>query len=667
MKNYFLGFLFAVVFFLIGIITISQYGLNIDEPAHFIRGQAYLNLLLTGKSEYAKKALDGPRVSDWKIQQYNADYYLKYDSGHPAMNDILAAVTNRIFYEKLGILGDLESYHLFEFFISSLLVFLVFLATRRKFGVFAGIIATLSLFLYPLFLGESNFNIKDPIETTFFAATIYFFYLGIEKKLVKFFYLSAIFCALAFGTKFNIVFLPFIILPYLFFRFPPKKYLKIESFKKIPKSIYVALLLYPVIVFGSHIIFRPYLWIDPLGRFMEIVQYYQIVGTGFSYQNDFLFNGWNLYPPFFIAISTPPWILFLSMVGVFVAIPRIKKENDKFLLLLLLWLIVPILRVMWPGSSIYSGVRQIMEYLPALSIFAGVGGLWLRDEISKHIPSKAIVSLLIIAGFLPIAIKVVQLHPNQNVYMNFLIGGLPGAVEKKIPGAAETLGNVYLQGIWWFNDNAEKGDGFKSPVGLSSNFPRQFIREDLKIVNYFSGMQRRGEYMMEMISVDYPPRVYNFLYLDRFLEPVHEIKVDGVTLLKIWKNDVEHTKKGYLYEKEEKGFQISEDRKKGLVVITLKEPSYLTRLEIEHETSGCTKDISGKIDYSLDNYNFEQAPDELVNSQGTYAHSIQKEGFFVYFFPASAAKIIQLTLDDPNSCPLFYKNITVKSLRDIRP
>jgi len=63
MKNYFLGFLFAVVFFLIGIITISQYGLNIDEPAHFIRGQAYLNLLLTGKSEYAKKALDGPRVS----------------------------------------------------------------------------------------------------------------------------------------------------------------------------------------------------------------------------------------------------------------------------------------------------------------------------------------------------------------------------------------------------------------------------------------------------------------------------------------------------------------------------------------------------------------------------------------------------------------------------
>ncbi|HLB60951.1 MAG TPA: hypothetical protein VJL83_05090 [Patescibacteria group bacterium] len=132
MKNYkaIAGALMALLFFIAGVLTLSHYRINIDEPVHFLRGQGYFRLLTTGKKTYY------------------------------------------ILYQKAGIVSDLESYHLFEVFISSLLVFLVFYITAERYGMFAGFVAALSLSLYPLFLGESRFNIKDPAVLRFIRHSI---------------------------------------------------------------------------------------------------------------------------------------------------------------------------------------------------------------------------------------------------------------------------------------------------------------------------------------------------------------------------------------------------------------------------------------------------------------------------------------------------------------
>ena len=682
-NNYILGILFASIFFVIGLLTISHYGLNIDEPIHFSRGHAYMHLLLTGKDAYSQNDLHGQRISTWKIQQYNGRYFLNRDSGHPPLNGILAAAFNSIFYEQLGIVGDLESYHLFEIFVSSLLVFLVFIIARREFGLFAGIISMLSLALYPLFLGESHFNIKDPIEAAFFAYTIYFFYLGLEKMQGKYFFFSGIFCALAFGTKFNIVFLPFILIPYLIMRyFPVLSYLKYKKLKKIPFTVYFALITYPVIVLGIHFLTRPYLWANPIVNFLEIVKYYQEIGTGIVYQSDFIFGGWNIYPLIFIGFATPFIILLFSNFGIAWVFFHFLQERKKFSTLLFLWFAVPIIRVMWPGSSIYGGVRQIMEYVPAMAILSGVGATYfvklLNNYISgelKQLNNKAIKQLLIgktllllqtvvILSFLPITLKLISIHPNENLFMNSLTGGLKGAMEKRIPGAGESMGNAYLQGIWWLNEHAEKNASFRPAVGLGSNIPTQFVRSDIQLGNVFSGMRRDGEYMMEMVAVDYPPPKFSFRYLDTFLKPVHIVKVDGAVILKVWKNDLAHTKKEYQEEKKEAIEKIFKANT-GYLEIYLENPAFITRLEILHANTNCIAEVSGNIYTAYNDGDMIPTVDELYNSQGIYAKSLQGPNTFVYFFPATFANRIKVAPADPSACLLQYNEIVIIGLKNL--
>lgn len=205
-----------ILFLFIGIITLSDYGINWDEPFHFMRGQAYLHYYISGGDKDYSSLPSYPRIntncfeannvlctdspggpadresytgknlvyedaikllypknsniwrSYYQHDTYNFDYIVKTENGHPAIGDILSASFNYVFYQKLHILGDIESYHLFEVFTSFLIVLGVAIVVNSEFGVFPSIVASLTLASYPLFFSESHFNIKDPPETSFF-------------------------------------------------------------------------------------------------------------------------------------------------------------------------------------------------------------------------------------------------------------------------------------------------------------------------------------------------------------------------------------------------------------------------------------------------------------------------------------------------------------------
>lgn len=668
-KFYLIGIIIAFLFFIIGVFTLSNYGINIDEPIHFERGNAYLDFFLSGKTKYTQADFSNPRISEWKYIGYDTNYFLKNDSGHPPLNGILAAATNRIFHEKLGIIGDLEGYHLFELFISSLLVFLVFAMVRAEYGVFAGTTACLSLVLYPLFYGESHYNIKDPVEASFFAFTLYFFYLGARRLSAKYFIISSLFCALAFGTKFNIIFAPFIIVPFLAIVYGIpflKKQDKIKKIFSIPKVVWISLVAFPLIVIFIHFLTRPYLWSDPINHFMQIVDYYQGIGTGTNYQSSFIKHGLNTYPIVFVGISTPVVILFYSLMGALVTLFNFKNKKYNLSLLFLIWFVISIGRVSLPGTSIYGGVRQIMEYIPAMAALSGVGAIFIKKIFSKYVNSY-IVGVIIVITFIPTLFKIIELHPNENLFINNLVGGIKGATERKIPGVGETMGNAYLQGILWLDKNAPENSRFGFPVGLGSNFPPQFVRKDIKFGGFFSGMKRDGEYMIEMKSVEYPPPRYNYQYLDTFLNPVYVKKVDGTTVVTVWKNDIEHTKKGYINEKEVENVNFSVDSKNGYINISWDYPYFVTRLEIEHDSNNCLKQGTGSIYYSVNGENQMQAPDDLFGMQGRYPFSLQTDTHFVYFLAGFKANRLSLRADDLNLCLLKTNSVKVKALADIKP
>jgi len=571
----FASLILGFVYLIIQMLSQSAYGINWDEPNHYLRGQAAVRYFLTGKkdyrglpkleSHYPKEMLESEGIiNDGEAiykddTQYRRSFY-QYDRegdkfsyrffeyrvrGHPILNDILASFSNYFFYQKLGLLGDIESYHLFVIFLSSVLVGVMLYFIATIYGLFAGIVSVLSLILYPLFLAESHFNIKDPVETAFYSFTLLTFYYGVVRRNWKIMLLSTIFAGFALGTKFNIFFAGVTALVW----FIAYKWKELKRCKWLFSSKFtvISVVAFLIIPFGLFVVSWPSMWSDPIGGFLKTLSYYKEVGYGHLYQpQSFLtFFGFNTYPALWVLYTTPLVTLALGAAGIWAVIKNRVNDKHKFGWLALLWFVVPILRISLPNMSVYGGgSRQIMEFIPGLAILTGVGATYVVKILRNKGVNAKLVSIIILILFIPIAYKMYTIHPNQNVYFNPLIGGLKGAKARGFPGWGSTLGSTYQQGVVWLNENAEEGATVSLVRGLMSNIPIVNFRRDLNYIGrYWSGEAKDGEYLIEVIDDDWVKRIplvkRQYLYT---LNPVYSVRVDGVTILNIWKNDQENTK-----------------------------------------------------------------------------------------------------------------------------
>lgn len=706
--NLFLIFLVPVVFLAVSFLTLNDYGINWDEPKHLIRGQSYLHFILTGKKDFCDMpsyplpkgapdyvdynvdsvtCTDRPEVGDrgnsdirrsyFQSDFYTFDYFMtKHVHTHPEVNNLLLAFSNYIFFQKLGIVGDIEAYHLFIVFVTFILLAGVGLWVYYQFGILASFVAAASLGLYPLVFSESHFNIKDPVLMSFFGLAILAFWYGFSRSKAIYILVSAVSVGFALGTKFNTLFLPFILGPWVLYhlfvryRYVGKKKFQLLSFLGGRKVI-IAILAYPFIALAVLYLFSPYLWGDPIGRFMGIVDYYRDIGTGTPPElSAYLIGGWNMYPLVWTLYTTPLPILLLSIVGIFYSTYLLFRRQVDSMLIVLLWLLMPIMRVVWPGMNVYGGVRQIMEFMPAMAILAGIGAFFLIDcvrPISKMLSKFVLVAISLSLMF--VVYEMVRIHPNQNVYFNQLVGGLSGAYKKKIPSWGNTYGNVYLQGINWLNKNAEQNAKLALAVNYISVVPRLKLREDISLDNaHWSGPGREGEYVMEM-SYDWPLKSrYKYAYYETFLEPVYQVEVDGIPLLKIWKNDPEHTKVGYEKEVVIKPLSVGVEQQK--IKVDFANQVFLTRLVIEHSVDDCNKQgEDGFMAVSQDGESWAREPSPLYDPESPYASPGMDESTFVFnrrqtvfMFPARPARSIIFNSQKTNPCVLKNYKVTVMGL-----
>jgi len=665
---------FSIAFFLTLLFTIGDYGPSWDETIHFRRGQAYLHYFLTGNTNYVdlpESDLQGtggnpknvlkPRRSYYQNDIHNASFFLKNDVGHPPLNGELAALSNYIFYQKLGVAGDVESHHLFNILSSSILVFVVAFFSYSYFGAIPSIVSTLALITYPLFWSESHFNVKDPPEAAFFAATIWAFYESVVKKSTLWLWISIFFFFLAFGTKFNAVFIPVILILYYllinFHKLTPKK-LK-NGLRKFPRSYLISLALSPVVVLSALIIFWPFLQQNFPINLLKIFGYYKSIGTGARYQPDnFFISGFNTFPLRWIIYTTPPLVLVLFFAGIIYITKNLKNKNRKNVSILwIIWLVVPIFRISVPGAAVYGGIRQALEFLPALCLISGLGAVWLTKLLKKH---ATLIGGLIILMFIWPGIVLVKLHPNQNVYFNHLIGGLDGASKKNFPSWGNSLGNAYLQGIEWLNANAENGSKIALIQGTPSNAPVIYFRKDLDyLVNgnvdsretHFSGIKRKGEYLMELTYNDTGRDFfYVWEYISNFLEPVYELKVDGVPILKIWKNDLEHTKPEFkLSQKNIFPDQLFVNKNK--IVIEFYTEVLLSKVDLEfNNNQPC--DISGTVESKNKRGEWVREKDGFPQYQISRTLNTREKGLS-YFFAGRRTRGVRIIFEDENKCEIF--------------
>ncbi len=654
MKKIVFIFLVPAIFFLVSFITLSDYGVSWDEPEHFLRGQGYLNYFLTGEKRYSE---DNPRPSYYQDNSLPAQHFFEHDNGHPPLNDILAASSNFVFYQKLGILGDIESYHLFNIACATLLVFVVSLFAYKTIGGWGAVVAGLVAGGYPLLFSEGHFNIKDPPQAAFYTLTIFAFWMSLNKGNWKWLVLSAVAFAFSFGMKFNILFLPLIVVPYLLIRYWKNiKKFNVKQLQKIPKSYRVVLLLCPIIVLVIFYAAWPFLWADPIENLLIIFKYYKEIGTGFEYQPGFYAGKFNLYPLAWIVTTTQPVVLVLLILGICIAIK--DKTKEKTHLLWLIWFLMPILRVTTPGFSIYGGVRQIMEYIPALALLCGLGFSTLVNKL--NLKKAAIVPFLIIV--IGVVIPLVKYHPHQNVYFNFLIGGLKGASEKNIPYWGNSYGNAYLPILKWMNENSEQDAHLALIQGTALNIPAIALRSDITRWNSFwSGVDRKGEYMTELtyggVKVAYP---YAWDYVENFLEPVYEVKVDGVTIAALWKNDLDHTKESMKNRKEVKYINPKLAVEAGILNIELREEKIINRLVIKYkEQQGCIARAGVKTSSDLKTWRIET---ESIPADQISERKMVDKGVINYYFPGKVIKGIQITPDATATCLLTKPIVEIYTL-----
>ncbi len=758
--------LIPLTFFVTGLLTLGDYGVNGDEPHHFQRGQAFLNYYLTGSETYgnlpglsdshatrsddslattvfSQRDAAAPRYSVYQDRDYPASLYLlDNEMGHPPLNDILAATSNRLFYGQLGWLGDLESYHVFEILTATIGIGTTMWWAYLEFGVVAALLAGLALALHPMYLGESRFNIKDPVETTAYAATLFALWqmLRVQPRSKNFWgwvVAAGIAGGIGLGTKFNILFVvPTIglwltvigIVALIQKIFPlranglgeptanPMPTGRQASLQKMgrtgdslllqracpgldpgrvgedfwskakgqrPKVGWVALgfLLAAIFAFAIFYVTWPYLWSDPIGHTKQVIDYYRGVGLGSIYTDAFLQpNGWDLYPLLDVILRAPLMTLILASIGLAGFVRYWKTPQFATLLLWAIWLTIPILRVSLPHTSLYGATRQIMEYLPAMALFAGVGAAmvvdsfsaWWQGARSKKVEDRStrmdrklltthyslltslqnpptVVAVLLVMLYLPIVVTLTRLHPNPQLFYNSLIGGLTGAYGVNFPFWYNTMGNQYTEAIAWLNANAEPGAKVSLVFNDNWFLPPGRLRPDIHLsshqLDYFSRERQQGEYLISLLPVgttswttDYQSSTTR--YLDRFVDPIYTYKVDDVALLKIWRNDPAHQLPRLLVASTPK-MPLARVRNSRHLELDFGRVYQFDRLEINpDQTENCQAVTSGYLSISPDG----KAWTRLENLEASTEP-------FVYRFSGERGRFISLE-QETNSCLL---------------
>ncbi|MDO8657394.1 MAG: glycosyltransferase family 39 protein [Candidatus Levybacteria bacterium] len=671
--------IFGTIFFIIGFLTLSDYNIMWDGRGHFLRGQSYVNFFLTGKEDYDKAVSkeyvryyrdyigrsnpgyensfyvpgDSYRKSIYK-DPFNGYRKYKYNPGHPPLSDIGAAFFNIIFYEKLGLVGDDSAYGLFALFLSSSLVALIFAWMRRSYGSFAAIVAVIALSTYPLFWAEAHFNIKDVPSMVFFSFSIFAFWKGVSTQSLKWILASSVFTGFALATRFNALFLLFI-----FFLWFVIFYLKQQkTYRQKYHKFWWLLFVYPLVMFGILFVSHPYLWQDPIRNFLDTFSYYKGIGFDIDYTPQFrTFFGFNTYAGIWIAITTYPLVLILSLLGVMIGFIKFFKSKDTLILLFLLWFLVPVLRVSLPKSAIYDGVRQIMEFIPAMAILAGIGASYMVKWINGYVTrstgkqfSYFAIQLLVVFLFIPLFITLVKFHPAENVYFNSFIGGLMGAKERNITSWGNTDGGIYKIAVNWLNENGEKNSHIATGFSEPADFYLPGLRGDLYADNRFSGYLREGEYIVALTHDTGLDKTYRMAYPEKFLDPVYVYRIDGVPLIKIWKNDKKYLKEEFknLLQKQ---LTVMSQRVGNVLRWELVDNVRIEIMEFSFENnSECSKLTNGYFQVSQDNEDWEILPDTYPGAIIEALGEQPNEDKLIAPFVGARAKYIEFVVDPENSC-----------------
>jgi hypothetical protein len=434
-----------VINLIIGLMTFRSYGLAWDEPLFY---------------NYADALPYAYSPHEW----FSGDFQLERAFGASATDHanrgpayILLARPFVLLVEFFGT-DNASAWHLVNFLTFQLGIYLFYRFTVRFVNPKAALATTALFASQPLLWGHAFINPKDiPFPVFFLGAIVFGFEMadrmddgrrttdgGTGKPRFKYTNLLPAAFFLGIATSIRVLGPLAAILTVLYAII---RKIKLSVFFK---SIWLYAVLSIVVMFATW----PYLWLDPLGKFIEVFVFMSdnpttlnVLFAGNNYQADQvplrylpLLLGWTL--------TEPVWVLFA--IGLVIAFWKSDNQRRFVLALILLWFLIPLAYVLLRRPSLYDGYRHFLFILPPIFVFAGFAFEKLFDLLKKDWLRLGSVAILLLFGIIP----AVQLHPYQYAYYNSFAGGVGGAFRNY---ETEYWLTCYREAVLKFNEEAPAG------------------------------------------------------------------------------------------------------------------------------------------------------------------------------------------------------------------
>jgi hypothetical protein len=483
---------FAVLFVFYGawlIITLPQFGVTWDVFFEFPRATAYVNHFLGGSTD--------PHLSPWHRISYEQATTIRNESWNGCLPSLCAALAGRVFFEWLGMLDYIDSYHLGLTLIWIAAVGHFYFRLQELHSPRHALLASILLGLAPRIVGEVHNNMKDLPCMAFTTAGFLEMAIGVKRNRVGHLVAAGLLFGCALSSKFTagLMILPVAVCLWLSFREPGR-------FPRPPWHFRLAVAAMPLLAVAVVYAHWPYLWVPPvklwhrLGGLATVTN----VRSGSGYP--------SIYPLAMLAITTPiPVLIGLGLAAVF----TVRKASRQAIASPLWWTwwiwLLWILCVFSSGRiALFDGIRHFLLVWPPLAVLSAWGllqGLQALDErlaggtgAHRWLFPTAIGTILVTS-----TVPDLLYHPYEITYFNALVGGLPGATRIRFGPAVlefeprDYWGTSVRQAMRWINENLPTGAAvsFGIPSQLYPVYP---LRSDLVRVAFRQHTSGRPHYVV---------------------------------------------------------------------------------------------------------------------------------------------------------------------------
>jgi hypothetical protein len=385
-------------------------------------------------------------VKDARNLNFGGDSWWKNQPDHPPLVRYLRGIASIPDIKAWDNKGspiynyDLTYDRMLSVFLTSFAAVLVFLIGARYVSLYSGFAAGMIFSMLPIPLGHSQIALLEPLDLFFPTASMFAFFLFLEKPNKKRMVFSGIalgFALLARET--HLMLLPMM----LIIIFIKNHCLKIKNIKSV---------FYKTLgIFGIAFLTFFCLWPMPFFHLAWEFNYFmnlRVQGTGPI--PEVFFGRLILTPiPYFFVytiITTPLVILLLSLLG----LKKINKSRNWVWYSLVLWFCFPFILSFYPKKE--HGIRYIIQICTPLALIAAMGFELMVSKFFKKFNYKL---LMLIPLFLYQFIILSRITPYYIDYFNILVGGAKNVYEKRL-----------FQLGWW-------GEGIKEAFTyLDKNTPK---------------------------------------------------------------------------------------------------------------------------------------------------------------------------------------------------